>query len=342
MNKIGLIARADNTGLGIQTHEFYNHIQPHKTLVVDVSELNGLPTFPYRYPNCQTITHKMPQGAINTFLDGLNVIFCCETPYSYDLFRMARNRGIKIILQYNYEFLNMKRVTDIYYPDVFASPSAWHIEEVKREFANVLYLPVPVNRELLAFTEKKKFKRFLHIAGNAATHDRNGTAATMGAFASLNDPDIELVVKCFNQTAIRSLPQIKAKNIYIDTHSTTNYEHNYTGFDALILPRKYGGLCLPMQEALSCGMPVIMTDASPNDSVLPKEWLVPVKSKFEFESSYIIEVNEPDVDALAHKIKLLADMDEATAIENSQMADKIANDLDWKIWKEKYIDFLNG
>lgn len=42
----------------------------------------------------------------------------------------------------------------------------------------------------------------------------------------------------------------------------------------MILPRKYGGLCLPMNEALLSAIPVIMTDTSPNNDILPANWLV--------------------------------------------------------------------
>lgn len=38
----------------------------------------------------------------------------------------------------------------------------------------------------------------------------------------------------------------------------------------MILPRKYAGLCLPMNEALMSGLPVIMTDIEPNNVILPK------------------------------------------------------------------------
>jgi hypothetical protein len=47
----------------------------------------------------------------------------------------------------------------------------------------------------------------------------------------------------------------------------------YAGYDAMILPRRYAGLCLPMNEALLSGLPVFMTDVSPNNFILPKEWL---------------------------------------------------------------------
>ena len=42
----------------------------------------------------------------------------------------------------------------------------------------------------------------------------------------------------------------------------------YAGFDPLILPRRYGGLCLPMNEALRSGLPVIMFNVSPSDAIL--------------------------------------------------------------------------
>lgn len=339
---IGLIARRDNTGLGIQTHEFYKHISPDKTLVVDVSSLNHLQQYPYRYPKCKVVTDKISIEDINEFLDGLKVIFCCETPYNYELFRLARRKGIKIILQYNYEFLEMNSLRDVYYPDVFASPSLWNIENVKKEFKNVMYLPVPVNRELLPFVEKKKFKRFLHIVGNSAEHDRNGTAATLQAFKNTGRTDIELVVKCFNKKASDKWVASASKNITIDTNNTTNYEHNYVGFDAMILPRKYGGLCLPMQEALSCGMPVIMTAISPNTGILPSEWLIPCINQFTFKSKYTIEVNEPDINALSEKINWLADLDELESRTVSTNANNIAGGLDWNILKKNYIDLLNA
>lgn len=337
---IGLIARSDNTGLGIQTHEFYKHIKPDKTLIVNVSRLNNLPQYHYRYPKAKIVTDQMSIQEMNNFLDGLKVLFCCETPYNNELFRIARRKGVKIVLQYNYEFLDFKNLKDVYYPDVFAAPSLWNIDQVKKQFKNVTYLPVPVNRQLLPFIEKKKFKRFLHIVGNSAAEDRNGTKATLEAFRRLNRPYIELVVKCFNKVAAGEWLKYANKNISIDTSNTLNYEHNYVGFDALILPRKYGGLCLPMQEALSCGMPVIMTNISPNDKILPLQWLVPCQPTHTFESKYTIQVNEPDIEFLIQQIQWFANMNEEEAIEQSQKANEIASGLDWSIWKQKYMDLL--
>ena len=51
----------------------------------------------------------------------------------------------------------------------------------------------------------------------------------------------------------------------------------YSGFDAMVLPRRYAGLCLPMNEALMSALPVFMTNISPNNAILPPKWLAESK-----------------------------------------------------------------
>ena len=49
--KLGLIARADNGGLGTLSWEFARHLKPHKVLLVE----NGIyQTFPERYNDFTT------------------------------------------------------------------------------------------------------------------------------------------------------------------------------------------------------------------------------------------------------------------------------------------------
>src|SRR5581483_7515404 len=72
-------------------------------------------------------------------------------------------------------------------------------------------------------------------------------------------------------------PSVKVK------HNIANYEDIYKKGSVLVLPRKYGGNCLPMNEALSAGMPVIMSNISPQADFLPDKWLVDAKeSDIEF------------------------------------------------------------
>src|SRR5690242_3531040 len=93
----------DNGGLGVQTKEFYDHMNPDKTLAVDLSEQTGYMSFPERYPNAIFDKYPLDTKRIAEFLDGLDVVFTAESPYNYALFDMARERGITTIQQYNYE-----------------------------------------------------------------------------------------------------------------------------------------------------------------------------------------------------------------------------------------------
>jgi hypothetical protein len=81
----------------------------------------------------------------------------------------------------------------------------------------------------------------------------------------------ELVVKC--QEPIK--PLLKDPRITWDSSAPDDRSELYEGFDALIYPRKYGGLALPLPEALASGLPVIMPNVSPNNTILPIHWLVP-------------------------------------------------------------------
>src|SRR3990172_4415649 len=172
--RIGLIARADNTGLGTQTWEFYRHMHPTKTLVVDISELNGMENFHERYPD-GGISYGFPtDDVVERFLKDLDVVFTCETPYNYKLFEWAPLVGVKTVLQPNWEFLDYHQQENLPFPDLFALPSQWHWEDFF--YGKKMFLPVPVDRSRLPLRKPAERARvFLHIAGRPAHEDRNGT-----------------------------------------------------------------------------------------------------------------------------------------------------------------------
>ena len=108
--RLGLLARADNTGLGHQTLEFYRHMKPDKTMVVDMTHLKGNHHYPEsRYPGCKVST-ALPEGPvtlppedISEFLEDLDVVFTAESPYSPLLYVRARRRGVLTVCQPNFD-----------------------------------------------------------------------------------------------------------------------------------------------------------------------------------------------------------------------------------------------
>src|SRR4249919_1601689 len=73
-----------------------------------------------------------------------------------------------------------------------------------------------------------------------------------------------------------------------DSSAPDQQRRLYADFDALVM-RRDGWFCLRCNEALTSGLPVIMSNTSPNDSILPAEWLVPGA----FDGGFTSRVSNP-------------------------------------------------
>lgn len=248
--RLGLIARADKTGLGHQTLEMYRAMKPHKTLVIDLTSINrqmGKETtfHPEWYPDAAVKQFPLTAAAIDEFLDDLDVVFTCETPYNHYLFEAARVKGIKTVRQFNYEFLDYLHDPELPKPDVLLAPSKWYwsvLQNYAKEWnVELRYLPVPVATDRFTPKVKTKSRRFIHIAGHPTAGDRNGTEIVREAVGMLKT-DAEIVIK--------------------EPTDNTEYWELYDG-DVLIIPRSYGGLSLQVQEARAAGMVTMVGQHDP-------------------------------------------------------------------------------
>jgi glycosyltransferase involved in cell wall biosynthesis len=338
---LGLIARADDTGLGIQTWEFARHMHPDRVMVIDISHLKRNTLHPDRFPGA-TIVHGFPDATdIEYFLDGLDVAFTAESTYGPLLLPTAERAGVRTVVQYNYEFLD-ERPEHGTAATVLAAPSSWHYDDV--EHPGKIMLPVPIATSRFPKRETTdRARRFLHVIGRPAIHDRNGTADLVQALRFVR-ADIEVVFACQDRRYISDFtaevnfpPNIKLTCL----SEQANYWDLYRDIDALIMPRKFGGLCLPVQEALGAGIPVIMPDIAPNNTWLPKDWLVPATRTGEFKARRMIDLHMVDHIALAARIDLLAGDSDfyCGAVES---AHQLADALSWDAMRPQYEQALAG
>jgi hypothetical protein len=277
--RLGIIARSDNTGLGNQTRNIVNMLNPDKILLIDSTPFNENKQHPEWYAGYDCITTSKgfaTREEIVSFLDGIDVVLTCESFYSSMFLSLADKRKVKTILQYNYEFLDLVVDPNQRMPSMLLSPSVWNIEQVEKvlgDLTKVVYLPPPIDP--VAFSSQretnmsKTHNKILHIAGKFASKDRNGTSTVIDML-KYSSADYELVIK--SQTPIEA--DCNDSRLTIDVSNTENHADLYAGYDAMVLPRRYAGLCLPMNEALMSALPVFMTDISPNNFILPAEWLI--------------------------------------------------------------------
>jgi len=345
--KLGILCYASQTGLGYQTKDYAEHLNPSKLMIIDLSQYNKMPIFRdwYKDFNTQWVSGIPTTQDIDRFLNALDVVFMAETPLNNYLFEAAKARGIKTVNAYNYEFLDYFRHPEWQGPTVLAGPTVWNIDIVKGlGKSDVIHLPVPIQIDHPA-RQIKECKTLFHIIGRPAVHDRNGTLSFLEAAMRLGN-EFNYIV--YYQTpsdprAIEYFAPVKQKLEEVRKHLAhlsyfTDTENNADLFqngDLLILPRRYGGLCLPMQEALSWGVPVVMTDVSPNNAILPEKWLVKSAQKDTFRGHADILVYEADVEALVANITQFKDVEFIQ--EQSRVARQIAESQSWEVLKPRYL-----
>lgn len=324
MTRVGIIARADLTGLGVQSRNWVRLLNPDKLVVINSTIFNHNEQH-FEWYNGRggyLIDGFIKPNEIHPILNDIDVLLTFEIPYSYALLTAARARGVKTIIQNNWEFTDYLRQPELPLPDLLVNHSYWHLEDQKVIWPQITeYCATPVFIEdydpimLQNLDRDLKKRRFLHVAGRRTYEDRNGTQDLLAAMTLIPaEYDFELVIKA--QSA--DIGETTDPRITIDRSVPVDEKELYRNFDVLIMPRRYGGACLPMNEALTSGMPVIMTDIDPNNKILPKDWLVPAKYAGNFMARTLIDLFSADHNALADKI-----IDFATTKDDNMISHKI-------------------
>lgn len=298
--KIGLIARMDRTGLGYQTKALFDLLQPVKTLVVNSTPFKeGYEQIPEWYQTDgqnRFVAYTMGMNddmAFNWFVYDLDVIITCEVPYHDKLYELARARGIKVVLQPNAELNPHFRNKELDKPDYFFLPSTWYEEETRSLGVPTVVCPPPISLkpQFRDTTKEIGTVKVLHIAGKRALADRNGTLLVEQALKDMEG--VELVIRDQAKEDIRIQEQM--------------YQG---GFHMVLMPRRYGGLCLPMLEALSQGLPVVMPNIEPNKSILPPEWLMKVGGNNKIMTKRLISAYQTEQTAIRDAVIRFRAMDQ--------------------------------
>lgn len=304
MQKVGMICRCDKTGVGQgQTLRLARLLNPSKIMLIDSAKFNGNEQHYEWYEKNHTMTiDGFPTAEqIIDFLRDIDVVITAETFYSNLFTSLARKYNVKTILIANWEFMDWNKPGYIYpLPDKTIAPSYWHIAEMQNKF-RAQYLPTPIFEDEFKEARKANFKRrgltnYLFINGKTAVNDRNGLESLHAALEK-SKGNYRITIKAQND-----IPKHPDPRVTYDFTNPENQAELYKGFDALVLPRRYGGQALSMTEALQSAMPVIMPDIDPNNKVLPHEWLVPAYRKGEFMARTMIDIYNVEPAYLAHKL----------------------------------------
>jgi glycosyltransferase involved in cell wall biosynthesis len=335
--RFGLIARADDRGLGNICWEVYRHLRPDRTLVVREpgAERAGFAPHLDRYPDGVVVSFDdghLCEETVREWLAGLDVVYSAETFYEPLLARWAADAGVATVLHVMPEFFR---------PDTGATvlwaPTPWRLDRLP---ADTRLVPVPVADDRFAFAvpEPAARLRVLHVAGRRAMADRNGTDVFA---AALNRSRAALDVTITGQDGrlprVRQRANLAGRSV---ASGHADYWAAYASADLLVMPRRYGGLSLPVQEAMAAGLAVAMTDVEPQSSTWP---IIPVPTLGApgriRTAAGDIDCHVPDDRALARIIDALA-ADRARVVMAQEASVRWAEAHRWSALRRLWVDEL--
>lgn len=316
--KLGMVIRADHKGLASESRDLYLYLRPERAMLVKCE----YETIGDWFDDATTtrVNWKPTNAECMDFVRGLDVILCLETPYNWELFNIARASGVKSVMMVNWEFLPDPLPAK---PDLFWAKVDWHLPELRNLGVPVESIPIPVDTVRYAFRQRERATRFLAVLGahRNAGHDRAGVRAIIDAIPLVKSPDARFILH-----AVDPLPVPDDSRVTLHVGTEKEATGLYAGGDVFLHPRRYAGTSLPMNEALSCGLPVLMTDMDPQNRILPGHWLLTPERMEQIRVSRPIACATVSPSELAGAIDQWVGRDIST---DSAVARKIAEAWSW-------------
>jgi len=254
VTRLALIARADNGGLGNQTWEMANHLKPEKVLVVHSRHITRGHADVSRYVDSEAEVRITPRGPTDAearwLCYGIDKILTAETFYGTAIPTAARRRGVLTINHCNPE---MFRATDT--ADVNLAPTDWRMDRLPK---GTRVVPMPV---VMASDEGWDGHRTICHVHSDAMWDRNGTGDLLDALQYLHESTLVTILG--GKAGYEEIG--KATVIWLGPIQDS-YKIAWKQMRGIfVLPRRFGGLCLPIQEAAARSRPIITTNVGPQN-----------------------------------------------------------------------------
>jgi glycosyltransferase involved in cell wall biosynthesis len=267
--KLGLFTAANTrSGLGLVCRDLVRHCP--------VDSLFALPTkhFPVEMfcdrqmtalSNCPDRQHA------TTYLDKFrpDVLLTVEVPYDNVIFDYCRERGVRTAQLVMAEVYNPALT-----PDLFICPTQHCYDKVKA--ANKILWRLPVGLSEFRYRQRRgRARTFTHIHSFDRENRRRQTDEVIQGFAMVPGNQ-RLIIHYQTMTLTTHYTPDNCPDSRVEWRcGVTNPADLYAEADVLIASEAYAGFGRCAVEAMSCGLPVITTDAQPMNEIVTG-WLVPV------------------------------------------------------------------
>jgi hypothetical protein len=324
----GMIGRCDQGGLGTLTAEVHRHLTPDRTVLVDLADAGrgDCASLAVEYQHGDVMPVDWLGGLSRETIDwlcaeGIDVLWTAETFYNDDaVLRRAHQAGIRTVVYAMPELAPWTNPAVSPRPRVVTVPTAYRHDTIPGSWV----LPMPVARDRLPFRRRDKVEHLYHVTG-AAMRDRNGTDLLLAALPSILEP-CRLTIRTERPIVVPDCPNVDVE--IITGRADRYYETVPDDVDLLVMPRRYGGLSLPVQECASLGIPSLMLSSDPYANLPFVHTLSPTKSEPARMKGGRVDVFTADPRALASAIERLIRTPDVSAKASAE-ADLWAAEHSW-------------
>lgn len=277
---VGTIGYDVHSGLGHLVRDFWKNGIVNRVLVVPHKSYK-------RYPNWYPDGVGFSLHRAQHFLKGLDVLLLFENGFHWNIVKMAKERGIKIVLIPMYEYTPFPVPVR---PDLVITPSDLD-QEIYQKHYDCHRLSIPVSNP---WRKRERAFEFVHNAGHGQHTFAKGTPELVQAMEYVQSPVKLLVRGQPGERRITDLFLKNAKNPKVELqYGDLPDDEMFSRGDVYINAEQFNGLSLPLQEAYASGMMVVTTDRFPANTWLPREPLIPVaryekyKIAIEFDRAFV-------------------------------------------------------
>ncbi|MCA1566113.1 MAG: glycosyltransferase [Acidobacteria bacterium] len=329
MSKVGIVGYCCDTGLGLDTREFYEQLPfagwlviEHHILGVDRVHLDE---------RCHIGNPSMDSEEVEQWLAGIDTVFAFERGYIPDLWSRAKARNVRTILCPNAEWFQ-PHDPQMNSVDLFLAPTRACAEMLEENGfgARTHYIPHVLDTDLFAFRRRERAEVFTHYRGLGGYGGRKGTHIVLEAARQC--PEVQFVVR-YQWPLQAEWP----RNVRL-IGPVPRREEQYVEADVAIQPSLWEGVGLQILEAMSCGLPTIVPDAAPmNEYPVSERLCVPAAARPVLLGEKTWTAWEMDVSSL---VRLIRQLHEQPIQDLSEMGRAKMEQRSWTKLRPAYCQVL--
>lgn len=245
--RLGLVGYNCSSGLGELNEQIATHLDIDLWLVKPHGKHKTKPN----HEDCDTIIcRNTASQKVEEFLNAVDTIVFCETPYFTTLPQRAKELGKRVVCIPMLEWTPRATRGWMQYVDSWVCPTKVCYSTLKKQGLPVELFECPIDTEKFQYQQRTIVKNFLYLNGHGGVGNRKG-GDIIKSIMEITD----LPIKVSSQQKGWSNSIASCKNPE-DLYSPENGE-------VLLMPHRWDGVGLGALEASSCGMPIISTDGTP-------------------------------------------------------------------------------